>query len=435
MATPPSRSERLASLFVRTHGGVKLGLDYMASLLEALGNPERRFLSVHVAGTNGKGSTCALIEAALRHRGLRTALYTSPHLVRVNERIQIQGLPLSDDDLHRLLDLVEHAAAPLPRPPSFFETLTAIAFLAFAENHVQVAVVEVGLGGRLDCTNVLTPLLSVITRIDFDHMDYLGDTLAQIASEKAGILKPGRPAVLAAQPEEALHVLRRVASEKNCPLVEAPNHTRISQRKQDLSGQHLLLETPSADYGRIRLPLLGAFQLESLATAIPAIEETLRQLGIPDDPDSLRAALASASWPARCQVLSRSPPLLLDVAHNPGGARALTHTLRELFGRHAKGVWVVGQMRDKDNPGFFHEIAPHASHCLCVAVDLPRAQHPDILATHARKAGIPATSLSLPEARLQLPTLAAQAAFGCIAGSVYLAGNWLEGHTDAGEQL
>jgi dihydrofolate synthase/folylpolyglutamate synthase len=429
----PDRTERLRSLFARTHSGIKPGLERVRGLLRELGNPQDRFLSVHVAGTNGKGSTCALIESCLRERGLRTGLFTSPHLVQVNERIQLAGKPIDDDLLFSLLDRIDALEGRLEEPPSFFETLTALGFLAFAEAGVQVAVVEVGLGGRLDCTNILTPLLSVITRIDFDHMALLGNTLTLIAGEKAGILKPGRPAVIAAQESEARDVLLRRAADLGCSVLEAPEHCRLSGRKQTIKGQTLQMETPNADYGKVSIPLPGAYQLQSLATAVTALEECERLLNLPGDPAAMKRGLAAVAWPGRCQALSEHPPILLDVAHNPGGARALAETLRELFGRKARGVFVIGQMKDKDNDGFLKAIAPVASHCLCVAVDSPRAQAPEELVLRARKAGISAEACTLQDARKQLPNLAAEAGFGCVAGSVYLAGAWLEGVSDPGE--
>jgi len=425
------REKRLSRLFERTHVGIKPGLELMTELLDALGNPQTRFLSLHVAGTNGKGSTCAILERLSRELGLKTGLYTSPHLVRVNERIRLQGQEVADDSLHRALDRIEAVEGALSRLPTFFEMLTAAAFLIFAEEGVQLAVLETGMGGRLDATNVVTPLVSVITRVDLDHMQYLGDTLSAIAFEKAGILKPGRPAVLTPQAEEAMAVLARRAEELDCPVRLSGEQVSVSGRKTDLKGQRLRLETQEADYGTLSLPLLGRFQLDALAAAVTALELMCEILGLRLEGVALRRALADLHWPARIQVLREDPPVLLDVAHNPSGAAALTEALRECFGRNCRGLWVVGQMRDKDVNTFLCIVKPFVREMLCVAVSSGRALPADELAAKAARLRIPARACSLAEAREAVRTVQ-DAAFTCIAGSVYLAGAWLsEGNAGA----
>jgi dihydrofolate synthase/folylpolyglutamate synthase len=431
---PSSRSERLAALFERTHAGIKPGLDLIRELLEALGDPQARFLSVHVAGTNGKGSTCAILERTLRETGLKTGLYTSPHLVRVNERIQLQGRDIDDDTFYSLLDRIEAVEPSLSRPPTFFEILTAAAFLAFADAGVQIAVLETGMGGRLDATNVVTPLVSVITRIDFDHMEYLGDTLPKIAAEKAGILKPGRPAILAPQMPEAMEVLLSTAANLEAPVTLAEDSVSLSGRRVSLKGQTLNAETPLNRYGKLLLPLHGRFQLDSLATALAALEEIHTQLQTELEPEIFRAALADLHWPARCQVLSEDPPVLLDVAHNPAGARALTDTLRELFGKKARGRFIIAHMADKNADGFLKEIAPLTAELLCVPLTSSRALPAETLAERARALRLPARALRLAEAKTLAQSAPADADFTCIAGSVYLAGAWLESATDPGER-
>lgn len=430
----PDREARLARLFARTHAGIKPGLDLMRELLEALGNPQERFLSVHVAGTNGKGSTCAILESLLRHTGLRAGLYTSPHLARVEERIRIQGRMISADRFDAALDAIEAVEDSLSRPPTFFEILTAAAFHAFAEEEIQIAVLETGMGGRLDATNVVTPLVSVITRIDMDHMEYLGATLTAIAGEKAGILKPGRPAVTAPQMEEAEAVLRERAEALGVPRLQSGEHVRISQRTCSLSGQRLHLETPEGDYGKIHLPLLGRFQLDALATALTAYEQVCDVLGIPVDPDTVKLAVAAVEWPARVQVLREEPPVILDVSHNPGGAAALAETLREVFGKKARGRFVAGMMRDKDATGFLRALRPLIAELWCTSIDQPRALSPEEFCGIAACMGIPARVVALAEAKARIAEKA-PGEFTCIAGSVYLAGAWLEdAAVDPGEQ-
>lgn len=419
------REQCLASLFARTHAGIKPGLDLILELLAALGNPERAFLSLHVAGTNGKGSTCALLASGVRQLGLTSGLFTSPHLVRVNERIRINGEAVSDELFYSWLDQIQAVETSLSRLPTFFETLTAMAFLGFKQSGVQVAVIETGMGGRLDCTNVLEPLLSVITRIDFDHMGYLGNTLAKIATEKAGIIKAGRPVVIGAQQPEAEAVLRSAALDKAAPLRMATDAVTLSGCKQDLTGQRLTLSGHDADYGRVRFPLLGKFQLENLCTAVTTLEQLQGLLGLSPDPGWMKAAVEKVDWAARGQVLSVDPPLILDVAHNPGGALGLSGLLKDLFGSKARGILFWGGLADKDPAGFIKMMRPVLSSCVCMQLQSSRAMKAEDLAALARREGLSAQVLTIKQAKVRAVELARQADFGCVAGSVYLAGEWL----------
>jgi dihydrofolate synthase/folylpolyglutamate synthase len=414
----------LNELFARTHMGIRLDLSYMHDFLEALGNPQERFLSVHVAGTNGKGSTCAILDQGIREMGLKTGLFTSPHLVKVNERIRVDGEVIGDDVFADLLARVQKLETRLERLPTFFEVLTAVAFLAFAEAGVQVAVLETGLGGRLDCTNVVTPLVSVITRVDMDHQKFLGSTLEKIAAEKAGIIKAGRPVVLGAQALAAEAVVRQRAEDLECVLHLVPLQVSISGRKQSLKGQTFSLSTEEAEYGRVQVPLLGQFQLENISTAVVALEEVARQLTIPLVVKTLKSTLASVRWAARGEVLRVDPPLLLDVAHNPGGAQALAVLLNELFGRKAKGVFVLASMRDKDTEEVIRILKPWMQKVYTVQVSSERSRSAEELCALVRKAGIDAEAVTVDQARVLMRDQP-EAAFGCITGSVYLAGAWL----------
>lgn len=427
--------ERLESLFDRTKSGIKPGLDLMRELAEALDHPQRSFLCVHVAGTNGKGSVCAMVASVLQAMGLKVGLFTSPHLVRVNERIRIQGDPVSDELLTRCLDQVEAVEGNLDRLPTFFETLTALAFLAFREAGVQVAVLETGLGGRLDSTNIVEPLVSGITRIDMDHQAFLGDTLEKIAGEKAGIIKPDRPLVIGPQPAAAREVLLEKARELNAPVREAAEQVELSGRKVGLEGQQMRLSTPNQEYGRVRIPLSGTFQVENLATAVCLVETVCAELHLDPDPACMKDGLAATSWSARGQVLSKNPPILLDVAHNPGGAQALLESIQEIFGRDARGVWVWTSLAEKEPDLFLKRLSPAMAELLCVELSTPRALSADRLLAAAAEAGIPARVCSLAEAKQLLPGKAAEADFGCVAGSVYLAGEWLAAESpDPGER-
>jgi len=341
----------------------KLGLERIARLLDALGNPQNAFRSVHVAGTNGKGSTCAMIEAGLRAAGVRTALYISPHLVEPTERIQIGGAPVSPERFAEVFQQVHQtaeqllAAGEIDLHPTYFETVTAMAFLAFAEQRVDMAVLEVGLGGRLDATNVVRPALCVITRIDYDHQIFLGDTLTQIAGEKAGILKPGVPAVFAEQPPEAEAVLRAHAQglyifTRDCP---------ISDLRIDARGSRFRLGGVE-----ISCPLAGEHQVENAQTAAVA----LQQLRVSP------AGIASARWPGRLEHVSETPEIILDGAHNPGGISALVHYIRRFYSDHR--IWIVyGALRDKAVDKMTALLFPLAHRIILTATANARALAPE----------------------------------------------------------
>src|SRR4051794_12308142 len=296
--------------------GAKWDLERMRGLLAALGNPERGGRFVHVAGTNGKGSTCAMLASILSASGLRTGLYTSPHLEKPTERIQVNGREVSEQEFSAAFDAIREAAERLIADesidgyPSYFEIVTAMAFLVFREK-TDISVIEVGLGGRLDATNVLSPELTVITPISFDHEAFLGNTLEAIASEKAGILKPNVPLVLARQEAEAEALMTRVAAELAVPV----HHTRdvtLSRIKLTPYGSEF-----AADGLPLRLSLPGRHQIENAAAAIVAG----RLLKV--EPAAIQEGLADAHWPGRLELISRNPDFILDGAHNPAGARAL----------------------------------------------------------------------------------------------------------------
>jgi dihydrofolate synthase/folylpolyglutamate synthase len=311
----------------------KFGLERIQRLLDALGNPERAGRFVHVAGTNGKGSTSAMIEAGLRAAGVRTGLYTSPHLVEPTERIRIAGEPVTHEQFAAAFTSMHETAERMLREgqldlhPTYFESVTAMAFLLFRECAVEVTVLEVGMGGRLDATNVVTPELCVITPIDLDHQTFLGDTLGSIAAEKAGILKPHVPAVFATQHQEAEAVLIANSQGPYTLASQSPVlHLQLNAR-----GSRFQLGEAA-----IVCPLAGAHQVENARTA--AI--VLRQLGYAPD------GIAGTRWPGRLERIRERPEIILDGAHNPAGARALASYIRQFYA--GRKIWLVfGVMRDK----------------------------------------------------------------------------------------
>lgn len=380
----------------------KLGLERITAVLGALGNPHKACRWVHVAGTNGKGSTCAMIEAGLRAAGVRTGLYISPHLIEPTERIQILGQPVSQEQFARAFSTVHEtaerllAAAEIDMHPTYFETVTAMAFVLFAEAKLDTVVLEVGLGGRLDATNVVIPALCVITPIDYDHQIFLGDTIQQIAGEKAGILKPGVPAVFAEQHPEAEAVLRAQAQapyilSRDWPIADLAIDARGSRFR--LRG----VETVC--------PLAGEHQVENARVAAIA----LAQLGVSP------AGIASAHWPARLELVSERPEIIIDGAHNPAGTRALAAYIRRFYS--GRRIWMIyGALRDKAVAEMTSILFPLADQVILTAPANSRAVAPEeILAPGA------SITHSVAEALAQLSIVPAEDVV-FIAGSLYLAG-------------
>ena len=384
----------------------KLGLERITALLQALGNPHRACRWVHVAGTNGKGSTCAMIEAGLRAAGIRTGLYISPHLVEPTERIQIAGRQVTRVQFATAFSKVHEtavgmlAAGEIDMHPTYFETVTAMAFVLFAGAKLDTVVLEVGLGGRLDATNVVNPELCVITPIDYDHQIFLGDTIQQIAGEKAGILKPGVPAVFAEQRPEAEAVLREHAQAKYTPSRDWP----ITDLAMDARGSRFRLQGPTGALD-IVCPLAGQHQVENARVAAIALAE----LGISP------AGIASACWPARLELVSERPEIIIDGAHNPAGTRALAAYIRRFYS--GRRVWIVyGALADKAVTEMTSILFPLADRLILTAPANSRAQSPENIAapgaqiTHSAAEAVALLAGAGPE----------DVVF--IAGSLYLAG-------------
>jgi len=373
-------------LFARTAYGIKPGLDVTVALLQKLGNPHKSLKCIHVAGTNGKGSVCAMIESVLRASGFKTGLYTSPHLFRFNERFRINGREIPDPVLEQLIADVEAAeqqmrneycvfrieepqnaqyairstqqqrglTPPVDRPATFFEISTAMAFEYFKREKVDYAVIETGMGGRWDATNVIQPVLSVITRIDFDHQEYLGADIEKIAWEKAGIIKPGAPVICGPMPVEAEAVVYKEAKEKKVPILgsdEAVFFQCLERRRDD---QLLNIEASGHEYPNVRLPLAGNFQMENCGIAVAALEDLADIEGFRLQ---MKRGLEAVKWPGRFQLLQQKPPVLYDGAHNVSGACALFQTLEETFPSFEKGL-LFGFMKDKDVEGILKTLKP-----------------------------------------------------------------------------
>jgi dihydrofolate synthase / folylpolyglutamate synthase len=373
-------------LFSLAQFGIKFGLDNIRAIVESLGHPERQYRSVHIAGTNGKGSVAAIVELALRSAGHRTGRYTSPHLLDLSERFAIDGRPVERDLLIEAVttvrDAVDHLRAHgrLDVHPTFFEVTTAAGFEIFRRSAVDIAVCEVGLGGRLDATNVLSPMVCGITSIAFDHEQYLGHTLAAIAVEKAGIIKPRTPVVVGRVPQEAGDAIRDAASSLNAPLIKAMDGVDVGPVTVLPDGsQRFTLRTPRRTYGEVHLALAGDHQVDNAVVAVRLIEQ-LESTGTAPGQDAIVSALATVRWPGRLEriVLPDGREALLDAAHNAAGATALAHHLERL--REGRPL-VFSAMRDKDAATMLAVLAPFVSRLIVTRASNPRAADPSALAS------------------------------------------------------
>jgi dihydrofolate synthase/folylpolyglutamate synthase len=406
----------------------KFNLENITMLLERLGRPERAFPCVHIAGTNGKGSTAAFLESILRKAGFRTGLNTSPHLERINERIRVNGEEISDAAFAvvftRITMIIEAllAEGKLKTHPTYFECVTALAFEIFAYGRADFAVVEVGLGGRLDATNVLMPVVSVITRIDFDHENFLGHSLREIAGEKAGILKERVPAVIAGQPSEAREVLLARAKELQCPVVEVGEAFTVEkERMEDGFVRATVVDKASGATFAIAPQLAGRFQLQNALNAV-ACARLLQSKNYKIADADIVEGIAAAHWPGRIERVQARPDVYLDGAHNPGAARELAKFLDENF--QGRRVYMLfGAMRDKAVDEVTGLLFPQTYEVIFTEAQTPRAisaaQLQEIAGHHAER------SLVIPDAEKALQTALAKARPQdaiFITGSLYLVG-------------
>jgi dihydrofolate synthase/folylpolyglutamate synthase len=417
----------------------KFDLAHMRVLLAALDNPERRFPAVLIAGTNGKGSTAATLASILQASGLKTGLYTSPHLVRINERIRLNGVEIPDDEFALVHDLVDRTAerlvgeGELPWHPSFFETLTAIAFEYFSRRKVDIAVLEVGMGGRLDATNVVEPRISVITDISLDHQKFLGNTVAEIAREKAGIIRPNGVVVTLPQQPQANDVIgntildlgaRGVNAVPYVPPVSPASERYLTEERSakrffsryrlQVMGKEILVETP----------LVGRHQLRNIALAIAAAEELGLQ-GFAVTPEAIERGLRETQWPGRFQIIPAQdglPEIVLDVAHNPDGAWALRSTLSTVY-EDRLFTLIFGAMLDKDVRQVTEILFPIADHVIATRADNPRAASPEQIREAAARVSVEIEdAMSVSSALARAQTLAGAVGLVVVTGSIYLVG-------------
>ena len=422
-------NEAIALLHGANWKHTKIGLERMRDFMHALGDPQEKLRYVHIAGTNGKGSACVMTQSILTAAGFRTGLYISPHLDQFNERLSIDGQMISDADLRRLAGRVRAAAEPLGEEPTDFEMITAMAFCWFEEQHCELVVLEVGMGGRLDATNVISsPEVCAIMHIGLDHTEFLGDTVEQVAAEKAGILKPGADCVLYHQLPGVMDVVQQRFAEVNSDAADTTDaaasplnadtadsrcvsgaagttdssfdiaHSNHAGASTKSAAARLVITDPTAftarartidgqvfDYRNrpnLRIHLLGNYQMEN-AMAVLDIIDCLQRRGWGISEDAIRAGLAQATWPGRFEVLSREPLLIVDGAHNPNGVEALVDTIRAYF-PDQKINFVMGVMKDKDYHTMLRLIAPYAARFITELPDAHRALRPEQLKSEIR---------------------------------------------------
>jgi dihydrofolate synthase/folylpolyglutamate synthase len=422
--------QRLAT---REFFGIKLGLETMRTLVCALGHPERASVAVIVAGTNGKGSVTAMASRALHAAGLRVGRYTSPHLVHLRERFAVDDIDVSDTQLDAALQAVFDAEdALLARdalagPATYFELTTAAAFVLFQHAGVDVSVIEVGLGGRHDATNVVAAPWAAITSIGLDHVAQLGDTLALIAAEKAGVIMPGATVVSGVVQDDASRVIAGECAAQRARLIRAGDDVEI-EAAEHAGETTLSVTTPTRSYGPVRLALRGAHQVSNAIVAVRLLE-ALEEAGIGGGREAIESGLADATWPGRIEqrLLQNGVPLVLDGAHNPAGAEALATWLRTAG--HAPATLVTACMRDKDVDGLLGPLLPLASRVVATAVDFPRALPPEVLAARiaALAPGLPVTIAANPAAAMA--SASEGSARVVVAGSLFLVGavrGWLD---------
>ena len=439
-----SYESAVASMFALGHElastpSHKFDLEHMRVLLRALGHPEQTFPSVLIAGTNGKGSTAATLASILRASGLKSGLYTSPHLIRINERIRI-GEQISDQDfaqLHRDVDTAAEqlvAAGELPWHPSFFEMMTAIAFRYFARERVNVAVLEVGMGGRLDATNVVEPLVSVIADISLDHQKYLGNTVSEIAREKAGIIRPGGAVVTLPQQPAANDVIGDTILEMGATGISAVQYvppvspasaeyhkaqTGRSQYPLEVMGKQILVDTP----------LVGRHQLRNVALAITAAEQVAKKGFTGITAESIERGIRDTTWPGRFQIIEPKqgwPEIVLDVAHNPAGAWALRSSLSERY-EDRPLIFVVGAMRDKAISEIAEILFPMAERVIATQPQNPRAAMPEEIRQAAARTGTDIECVAAVPAAIERAREAALPdGVIVVTGSIYLVGEAMQ---------
>ncbi|MDX9787731.1 MAG: folylpolyglutamate synthase/dihydrofolate synthase family protein [Desulfobacterales bacterium] len=425
MAFDNEYADCLKKMFGLRRFGIKLGLDIISGMLTGLGSPQQQFRCIHIAGTNGKGSVASTLATILQTAGYRVGLYTSPHLVHFNERIQTNGQPISNESVVASYLAVEKAHQG-NREPTFFEFTTAMALYEFSRQQVDWAIIETGMGGRLDATNVLRPNLSIITNISLEHQSYLGNTLAAIAAEKGGIIKEGVPVITGAGQKPVIEVLTRIAQKKSAPLYRFGNAFRI-RRHPDGTFTYYGLDQ---QWAKLRTGLKGEHQAKNAALVLAACE-VLNRLGLKLLFDHLQAGLLNTHWPGRLEIISESPLVILDGAHNLSAVRILSQYLAAHYADRNITL-VTGILDDKAYTPMLRQLLPLCKKAVFTQPKIDRALPPETFLTVAKEF-IPSPEVipSVPDAVAHAVQTAKKDEVICIAGSLYLVGE-VKGAIEAG---
>lgn len=395
-------------------------------VLETLGNPHEAYPIIHITGTKGKGSVGAMCAASLEAAGLRVGLYSSPHLQNFRERFRVNNYLISEQELIDLITVIRPSVDSVP-DITWFEVTTALAFLYFAQQKVDVAVIEVGLGGRLDATNVVMPVVSVITSLSYDHTYLLGDSLAAIAREKGGIIKPGIPVVTAPQPPEALAVLTEIAAERHAPLTVIGQDWYYTPGRSAWNRQEFTAWRAGQEPQTYSTSLPGEHQALNAVVALAALE-AVRWAGLPVSQEHARAGFSQVDWPGRLEVVEHEPLMVLDAAHNAASARRLVAALNDLFPKRPLAL-IFGASADKDIDGMFEALLPTVDFLIVAQAVHPRALNPDELAAKARQSGFAGRIDKIPsaaDALAQATLLTGPVGLICVTGSLFIVGEMRE---------
>lgn len=436
MRSQGERQELLDWLFGLENFGIKLGLENMRLLLKALGNPQMNYRTIHVAGTNGKGSTCAFLASILSAEGYRTGLYTSPHFVEFEERIKINGKHISEEELLETAEEVRRASSRLfdtvEKHLTFFEITTAIAFLHFSRMKVDYAVVEVGLGGRLDATNVVEPVLSLITHVGLEHTQYLGNTLKSIAFEKGGIIKPGVPVVTSEEDAGALSVMRELAEERGSELQTMKELTEVIAERNEW-GRLVVTARGMSEYSNMSSGLWGTYQLENIGLAVSAAERLQRE-GIYLGEGAIRTGIEKVRWRGRLQIADWDGEFVLDSAHNPDAMMALSSSIRDVTEEHF--LCVIGILSDKNAEAIMRTLRKISHDAICVSPKTLRARTAVDLKECAERNGINCAVADSVGAGMDLALGERQGRRVLVTGSMRTLGEAMEWwHEKRGEKL
>ena len=414
----PSYREAVDYLYSLQKYGIKFGLSKTANLLSGFGNPHEGRKYIHIAGTNGKGSVSAFLSSMLQQAGYRVGVYTSPHLVRFTERFKINGREMPRETAAHLIEELRQVVVQ-EEPPTFFEATTAMALVYFAREETDLSIMEVGMGGRLDATNIVRPLVSVITNISLEHQDFLGSSIEEIAAEKAGIIKEGVDLVTGARKPQAVRIFRDRCREKHAPFWRIGEQV---QYRTSTSGLHYygLAQRMTG----IRIGLQGHFQARNAALAL-ATAELLMGKGFPVTQKQMRDGLGTVDWPGRMQVISSNPEILLDGAHNPGAAKSLASALRKIY-PNRRIIMVIGIMDDKDIREMLKWLVPASDYVICTRPRYHRAATPEKLMAAAKSFGVPGEMVpTLFPALDRAKTLAGPSDIIVVCGSLFTVGETL----------